>query len=365
MDVVLNNLTTIPDLAFANLSSLRDVTLSFAGTAGAMGAANLFQNTQRLREVSISNVNSIPADLFTPVKTPNIAEVTLVMGYTTPGIANGTFRDLPWLTKVVITGAHTISERAFENAVRLHTVQIDSVQRIETHAFAGCRSLTYIELPGIPGGPTSYGLAADSFINVENLREVHFDNNRPMLGGVFTGSTKNFAVVLTGAADIAAGTYGMFRGMGAENPFFVIQRGGTPGTIIVADAFSGYNGTGGRGDGVPGLVGIRLESATTTGISAFEGCTNLEWVIFEGQVTGGLGNRTFAETGPGPLSIRFADGQTAAGVATGNITGNFAHTDPTSKTVNISVDSTAGFDATWNGRFRDDNASITVSVTAR
>ena len=228
--------------AFLTLKTLTYVRLPEGATSIGEWA---FQGCSQLRRVEIpSTVNHIGREAF-----------------------DGCLR----LTEVLIPeGVSVIYESTFCDCVRLTTVTLPStLKEIKDHAFEGCRSLTEITIPSrvklIEGG---------AFRNCDGLTAVQYE-----------GSLKNWCEIEFGLID--------------ANPVelaghLYVQGKPVEGVLTVPEGVINITR-----NALCGLVDVTAvifpESVETTG--SFEGCTQLEYIIFQGAPTYPGDNYSFRNTG--------------------------------------------------------------------
>ncbi len=192
--VIPEGVTTIPDCAFLNCSSLTSVTIP-EGVTSIGGSA--FSGCSSLTSVTIPDgVTSIGGSAFSGCS--SLTSVTIPDGVTS--IENSAFWGCSSLTSVTIPdGVTSIGRSAFFGCSSLTSVTIpDGVTSIGGYAFSGCSRLTSVTIPDgvtsigesafsgcirltsvtIPEGVTSIG--GDAFNRCSNLIYFTFDNPTPI-----------------------------------------------------------------------------------------------------------------------------------------------------------------------------------------
>ena len=171
---------------------------------------------------------------------------------------------------VIPEGVSVVYDGTFNDCARLTTLTLPStLKEIKDHAFEGCRSLTEIT---IPTGVKSIGDRA--FKNCDGLNAVQYE-----------GSLKNWCEIEFGLSD--------------ANPVelaghLYVQGKPVEGVVTLPDGVIDVTR-----NALCGLVDVTAvifpESVETTG--SFEGCTQLEYIIFQGTPTYPGDNYSFRNTG--------------------------------------------------------------------
>ena len=205
-----------------------------------------------------------------------------INGHPVTSIGRSAFEGCPGLTSVTIPDSVTsIASSAFSGCTGLTSVTIpDSVTSISSSAFYGCSGLTSVT---IPDSVTSIGRSA--FYGCSGLTSVTIpDSVTSIGGGAFSGCSGLTTLAVNENNDCYKSVNGL-----------LLTKDGLTLIIVL---------------GVNGNVTI-LDSVTSIGSSAFEGCSGLTSVTIPDSVTS-IGDRAFYGCS-GLTSVTIPDSVTSIG----------------------------------------------------
>ena len=318
------------------------------GAASIKGGSNeinsSFKNFTALTSVSGSAVETIGDYAFA-----SCASLTAVSFPAATDIGHFAFYDCDALTTVSLPAVSSIGEHAFRDCAALTTVSLPAVTSINYRAFASCTALTAVNLPA-----TLTTISVNPFAGCINLATITVASGNPNYSaqnGMLLNKTGTTLIAYPGAT--GAVTLNTVSSIGSS-------------------AFQGCTS----------LTTVSLPAAVSIDSSVFTGCTSLAELSLPAATS--IGAQTFGFTGTGALTVTLGSTPPTLGDYM------FANVN-TAKTVTVKVPSSAtGYGAlpstysstdstpTWGNGFRGKgwngsgflssgsiNSRITVTIQAQ